>query len=111
MGVGPRSRVKSDQSSGARWGTCTLGGLAERPDALSVLAGTLVPTIRLDPKYIGILVALLGTTISPYLFFWQASQEVEEQISIGRRHLKQRQGASRSELKYALWDTAAGPQG
>jgi Mn2+/Fe2+ NRAMP family transporter len=53
-------------------------------------------------------VALLGTTISPYLFFWQASQEVEEQISIGRRHLRQRQGASRFELKYALWDTIAG---
>ena len=79
-----------------------------RPDVAQVLAATLIPTIRLDPRYIGILVALLGTTISPYLFFWQASQEVEEQISIGRRHLKQRQGASRFELKYALWDTTAG---
>jgi NRAMP (natural resistance-associated macrophage protein)-like metal ion transporter len=82
--------------------------LFARPDVTGVLAGTLVPTIRLEPKYIGILVALLGTTISPYLFFWQASQEVEEQISIGRRHLRQRQGASRFELKYALWDTMAG---
>jgi Mn2+ and Fe2+ transporters of the NRAMP family len=82
--------------------------LFARPDGVKVLAGTLVPTIRLDPAYIGILVALLGTTISPYLFFWQASQEVEEQISIGRRHLRQRQGASRFELKYALWDTMAG---
>ena len=82
--------------------------LFARPDVASVLAGTLIPTIRLEPKYIGILVALLGTTISPYLFFWQASQEVEEQISIGRRHLRQRQGASRFELKYALWDTMAG---
>ena len=82
--------------------------LFARPDIVKVLAGTLIPTIRLDPAYIGILVALLGTTISPYLFFWQASQEVEEQISIGRRHLRQRQGASRFELKYALWDTIAG---
>ncbi len=82
--------------------------LFARPDLLKVLAGTLVPTIRLDPAYIGILVALLGTTISPYLFFWQASQSVEEQISIGRRHLWQRQGATRFELKYALWDTVAG---
>lgn len=82
--------------------------LFARPDVIGVLAGTLVPTIRLDPAYIGILVALLGTTISPYLFFWQASQEVEEQISIGRRHLRQRQGASRFELKYALLDTMAG---
>jgi Mn2+/Fe2+ NRAMP family transporter len=82
--------------------------LFARPDGMKILAGTLVPTIRLDPAYIGILVALLGTTISPYLFFWQASQEVEEQISIGRRRLGQRQGASRFELKYALWDTMAG---
>ncbi len=82
--------------------------LFARPDVLKVLSGTLVPTIRLDPAYIGIVVALLGTTISPYLFFWQASQEVEEQMSIGRRQLRQRQGASRFELKYALWDTIAG---
>jgi len=82
--------------------------LFARPDIGAALAGTLLPTIRLDPKYIAILVALLGTTISPYLFFWQASQEVEEQISIGRRQLRQRQGASGFELKYALWDTIAG---
>ena len=82
--------------------------LFARPDILKVLAGTFLPTIRLDPAYIGILVALLGTTISPYLFFWQASQEVEEEISIGRRRLRQRQGSSRFELKYALWDTIGG---
>jgi NRAMP (natural resistance-associated macrophage protein)-like metal ion transporter len=82
--------------------------LFARPDIVKVVVGTLVPTIRLDPAYIGILVALLGTTISPYLFFWQASQEVEEQISVGRRRLRQRQGASQFELKYALWDTVAG---
>jgi NRAMP (natural resistance-associated macrophage protein)-like metal ion transporter len=82
--------------------------LLSRPDFASVLAGTLVPTIRLDPKYIGIVVALLGTTISPYLLFWQASEEVEEEISMGRVHLRQREGASRFELKYALWDTLAG---
>jgi NRAMP (natural resistance-associated macrophage protein)-like metal ion transporter len=82
--------------------------LYARPDALKVLRGTLIPTVRFDPQFIGILVALLGTTISPYLFFWQASHEVEEQISIGRRRLWQRQGASDTELKYALWDTLAG---
>ena len=82
--------------------------LFARPDIVKVLIGTFIPTIRFDPKYIGILVALLGTTISPYLFFWQASQEVEDQISIGRRHLRSRQGASRFELKYALWDTIGG---
>ena len=78
------------------------------PDILRVLAGTLIPTIRFDPAFIGILVALLGTTISPYLFFWQASQEVEEEISNGRRRLRERQGATRAELTIALWDTIAG---
>ena len=82
--------------------------LFARPDLVKVLLGSLLPTISFDPKYLGILVALLGTTISPYLFFWQASQEVEEQISIGRRTLRHRQGATRFELKYALWDTVAG---
>ena len=82
--------------------------LLSRPDVGKVLTGTFVPTISLDPGYIGILVALLGTTISPYLFFWQASQEVEEQISIGRRHLRQREGASSSELRNALVDTIGG---
>ncbi len=82
--------------------------LFARPDIVKVMLGSLVPTVSLDPAYIGILVALLGTTISPYLFFWQASQEVEEQMSIGRRTLRQRQGATRFELKYALWDTVAG---
>jgi NRAMP (natural resistance-associated macrophage protein)-like metal ion transporter len=82
--------------------------LFARPNVLDVLGGTLIPTFRLDPAYIGILVALLGTTISPYLFFWQASQEVEEQIQMGRRRLWQRQGASKTELKFALWDTITG---
>ena len=82
--------------------------LFARPDVLDVLRGALIPTIRLDSQYIGILVALLGTTISPYLFFWQASQEVDEQIVMGRPLLWQRQGASKRELGFALWDTVAG---
>jgi NRAMP (natural resistance-associated macrophage protein)-like metal ion transporter len=82
--------------------------LFSRPDWGAVLRGTFIPTIELTPQYIGILVALLGTTISPYLFFWQASQEVDEQIAMGRRRLWQRQGASRTELRYALADTVSG---
>jgi len=42
-------------------------------------AAALVPKIQFRPEYVATLVAVLGTTISPYLFFWQASQEVEEQ--------------------------------
>jgi NRAMP (natural resistance-associated macrophage protein)-like metal ion transporter len=79
-----------------------------RPDWSEVLHGTLVPTIRFDSTYLSTLVAILGTTISPYLFFWQASQEVEEEVEMGRAHLYQRRGASDAELKYAAWDVNAG---
>jgi NRAMP (natural resistance-associated macrophage protein)-like metal ion transporter len=48
-----------------------------------VLVGTLVPTVSLKREYVLVLVAVFGTTISPYLFFWQASQEVEEQRAAG----------------------------
>jgi len=44
-----------------------------------VLSGTLLPHLSWKPQYITTVVAVFGTTISPYLFFWQASQEVEEQ--------------------------------
>src|SRR6202035_6082764 len=49
-----------------------------RPDVGAVFRGTFVPSVRLDRVFLEKLVAILGTTISPYLFFWQASQEVEE---------------------------------
>jgi NRAMP (natural resistance-associated macrophage protein)-like metal ion transporter len=46
-----------------------------------VLLRTLTPRLSWSPEYITTVVALFGTTISPYLFFWQASQEVEEQLA------------------------------
>jgi NRAMP (natural resistance-associated macrophage protein)-like metal ion transporter len=79
-----------------------------RPDWGQVLRGTLVPTFSFDRRFLTVLVAVLGTTVTPYLFFWQASEEVEEEISMGRRTLEQRKGATKAELKYANWDVAAG---
>jgi NRAMP (natural resistance-associated macrophage protein)-like metal ion transporter len=54
------------------------------------------------------LVAILGTTISPYLFFWQASQEVEEEKALGRRRLVDRLGATAGELRARQLDVLAG---
>ncbi len=78
------------------------------PDFTAVLRGTFVPQFRLDSKFLSILVAILGTTISPYLFFWQSSQEVEEEIAMGRTSLRQRKGATNDELKRSAWDVNAG---
>jgi NRAMP (natural resistance-associated macrophage protein)-like metal ion transporter len=49
------------------------------PDWLKLVRATLVPAIQLTPDYLALAVAVLGTTISPYLFFWQASEEIEEE--------------------------------
>jgi Mn2+/Fe2+ NRAMP family transporter len=53
-------------------------------------------------------VAILGTTISPYLFFWQASQEVEEEKAMGRRLLVQREGATTKEIINRKLDVGVG---
>jgi NRAMP (natural resistance-associated macrophage protein)-like metal ion transporter len=45
---------------------------------LDILKHTFIPTIKFDKEFISILVAILGTTISPYLFFWQATMEAED---------------------------------
>ncbi len=49
-----------------------------KQDYGAILKATFIPTIQFDKNFIAILVGILGTTISPYLFFWQASVEVEE---------------------------------
>jgi NRAMP (natural resistance-associated macrophage protein)-like metal ion transporter len=49
-----------------------------KQDWVAVLKATFIPTIKFDKNFISILVAILGTTISPYLFFWQATMEVED---------------------------------
>jgi NRAMP (natural resistance-associated macrophage protein)-like metal ion transporter len=79
-----------------------------RPDLGAVLRNTFLPDIHLDPTYILTIQALLGTTISPYLFFYQAEDEVETEISIGRRSVRQRKGATKDELRFAGIDVTAG---
>ena len=96
-----------------KWLTLTLfayiaSSLFARPDVGEVVRATFIPTLSLDPTFLATLVALLGTTISPYLFFWQSSQEVEEEVHMGRVQLWQRRGASDAELKYAALDVSTG---
>jgi len=82
--------------------------LFAHPKLGQVLVGTFVPHIHQNAAYLTTLVALLGTTISPYMFFWQASQEVEEDIAFGRRQLWQRKGTTQAELTYTAWDVIVG---
>ena len=79
-----------------------------RPDWSEVLKATFIPRLSFDSSFLAMIVAIFGTTISPYLFFWQADQEVEEEISFGRLTRAQRRGASDAEIKYARWDVYIG---
>jgi NRAMP (natural resistance-associated macrophage protein)-like metal ion transporter len=78
------------------------------PNWSEVLHNTFVPHVSLNAAFLTTLVALLGTTISPYMLFWQARQEVEEDIALGRRKLWQRRGTTPRERFYALIDIAVG---
>jgi len=73
-------------------------GIYIRPPWSAVLHATFVPSIPSGRTAWASLVAILGTTISPYLFFWQASQEVEEEKARGRHTLVERRGATPGEL-------------
>lgn len=63
-----------------------------------VAKGTLIPRLPRTKDDIGLMIAILGTTISPYLFFWQAGQEIEEQKAEGKTTVAERQGATRTEV-------------
>jgi NRAMP (natural resistance-associated macrophage protein)-like metal ion transporter len=96
-----------------KWLTLTLfayiaAAFLARPNWGEVLKATLIPTLRFDNLYLMTVVAIFGTTITPYLFFWQASQEVEEELRMGRETLAEREGATDRELKIAEIDVDAG---
>lgn len=78
------------------------------PKWSEVLRATFVPHVELSARYISTFVAILGTTISPYLFFWQAAQEVEEERAKGRRTVHSRRGATDEELRAARIDVLTG---
>ncbi len=73
-----------------------------------VLYHTLVPAFTFSKDTIVLIAAILGTTISPYLFFWQTSQEVEEKILHGELTLKQREHTSKREIADMRLDVWSG---
>jgi NRAMP (natural resistance-associated macrophage protein)-like metal ion transporter len=78
-----------------------------RVDWTAALRATLVPEIEWSRRFFSLLVAILGTTISPYLFFWQAAQEVEEERARGHAPAKRRR-PSAQELATCRIDVIAG---
>lgn len=74
-----------------------------------VAVGTLLPALSFKADYVVAIVAVFGTTISPYLFFWQASQEVEEQRAApGEEPLLKSPAEARAQLRRIKLDTYVG---
>ena len=82
--------------------------LLARPEPLEVLKGTLIPSIQLNKSFFAMLVAVVGTSLSAYLYSWQSNQEVEEDIALGRRRLTDRMGTTKRELRHSRHDIAVG---
>ncbi len=89
-------------------GAYVLTAFLSHPRWGSVLHDTFVPAWPSGRDAWGMIVAILGTTISPYLFFWQAAQEVEEDKAKGRRMLVQRYGATSNEIVNRRIDVGLG---
>ncbi|WP_394824221.1 NRAMP family divalent metal transporter [Pendulispora albinea] len=79
-----------------------------KPDLGEVVRGTLVPSIRFDREFLSLLVAVIGTTLSAYLYTWQSNEEVEEKIAEGRTRLSERRGTSDERLAQSKWDILLG---
>jgi Mn2+/Fe2+ NRAMP family transporter len=85
-----------------------VAGFMINPNWSQVLWSTIIPTLPKSQAMWSTLVAILGTTISPYLFYWQSSQEVEEQKSKGRKKIEDRRGATSQEIADRKLDVGSG---
>jgi len=85
-----------------------IAAFVSHPDWRGVLHDTFVPSVPSRKEGWGMLVAILGTTISPYLFYWQASQETEEERAQGHRTIASRRGATAHEIRLRKFDVGVG---
>ncbi|OWV92822.1 hypothetical protein ATY81_16885 [Rhizobium sp. R72] len=92
-----------------RWLALTLlayvgAALLAKPDLTAMLWGTFIPSIKFDKAFLSIIVAIIGTTLSAYLYTWQSNEEVEEEIAEGKTTVQERQGASDRDLRQTKRD-------
>lgn len=78
------------------------------PRMTDIIRGTLVPSLAWDRQSLAILVAIIGASLSAYLFTWQSNEEVEEKIAAGQTTEQDRKGATHEDLKSSLWDSISG---
>jgi NRAMP (natural resistance-associated macrophage protein)-like metal ion transporter len=85
-----------------------LSAILAHPDWSTILRHSIVPHLSFSKEQILIICAVLGTTITPFCFFWQTSQEVEEEIAVGQTTIKQRAGSDPVAVKRMRIDIWSG---
>lgn len=85
-----------------------LSALLAHPDWPTVIKHSVVPHVTFSKDQLLLICAILGTTITPYLFFWQTSQEIEEEIAIGQTTIQQRMGSKPKQIKKMRVDVWSG---
>jgi NRAMP (natural resistance-associated macrophage protein)-like metal ion transporter len=85
-----------------------LSAFLSHPEWPAILKHAVMPHITFSKDQILLICAILGTTITPYLFFWQTSQEVEEEIAIGETTIKSRTGSDQGNIKKMRIDVWSG---
>lgn len=88
--------------------TYVVSAVLSKPDLREVLKGTFIPHVQFNKEFLSLVVAVIGTSLSAYLYSWQSNQEVEEEIQMGRKTVEQREGASVKELKKSRKDVLYG---
>jgi len=85
-----------------------VSALLARPNLSAVLHGTVLPHLSFNRDMLMMIVAIIGASLSAYIFTWQSNEEVEEKIAAGRRTVRQRRGATPAQLKQSFWDVVFG---
>lgn len=85
-----------------------LSALSVHLDFKQLFFSALIPSLSFSKEQILLVCGVLGTTISPYLFFWQTSQEVEEDINKGKTTVRLREGATDREVEDMRVDVWSG---
>ena len=96
-----------------KWLTLTLfayvvAAFLAQPDWMAVFKSSVIPHVTLSREFLSVLVGILGTTISPYLFFWHAAQEVEDQRASGVATVRKLKVPNPGELRTLRTDVMAG---
>jgi Mn2+/Fe2+ NRAMP family transporter len=89
-------------------GAYIVSAFMAHPNWGQVAHGSLVPTLHFSRDFLSMLVAIIGTSLSAYLYTWQSNEEVEEERAMGRHTVEERRGATDDELRTSFWDITLG---